>query len=164
MAGRSEFFVAMTAILDNPIFGFGPQAEDKMGYRENFIRKYGDAEDFDRYLFFLRQHPDKRRGIPQHSYLTMFWGYAGIIGLIFWIYIFSLIFKFFRRYAHAIPQWYGYFALSIPSFVWGIFFSPYNQRMVEPLLIVCILLARAVALGKLRLPFEMEVDARRMRK
>jgi len=72
-----------------------------------------------------------------------------------------LIFKVVKIGLSAIPQWYGYFALKIPSFLWAIFFSPYSGRIGTMTFVVCLLFAKAVAEKKLMLPYEMEVEALR---
>lgn len=159
IAGRTEFFTTIWALLDSPIIGIGPMAVDTKGYRVDFIKKYGTAEEEERF------YKELSKGwiplIPQHSYLTQFWGQAGISGLVFWVVVMGLMYQYFKRYAPAIPQWYGYFALNIPSTLWAIFFSPYTERATFPLLLACLLLARALGRGKIVLPYDMEMQARR---
>lgn len=159
IGGRTEFFIAIRAMIDNPIVGIGPAAEDKKGYVREFLIKYGDQEDFDAYIRHLKLWPDKIEVIPQHSTLTQFWGNAGILGLVFCSYFLYLLYMFFRRYAAVIPQWFGYFAIAIPPSIFSLFFNPYTERATLPLLITCLLLSKAVGQGKLRLPYEMEMEA-----
>lgn len=160
IGGRTEFFIAIRAMIDNPIVGIGPYARDTKGYTQEFLRKYGTVEDFENY----NRQQTYLTGVelvPQHSVVTQFWGTAGIAGLVFCLYYLYLVYLFFRRCACCIPQWFGYFAIAIPPSLFTLFFNPYSDRMVFPLLLTCLLLSRAVSNGRLRLPVEMEMEARK---
>lgn len=163
MSGRSEFFVGMRAAIDQPIVGFGVSAVDEKGYWGDFLAKYADYDDYELYMKAIARN--ERHGympqIPVHSHIVDFWGRSGISGLLFSIYLFYLSYTFFKKYAGAIPQWYGFFAFSIPSLMWGLFFSPYGHGPGRPLLFTCILIARAVGEGKLQLPRDFKFEARR---
>lgn len=163
MAGRAEFFVGMRAVLDNPFVGFGTRARDSKGYWAEFVWKYGDIEDYNVFMKLLYRYESSGAEfeIPIHSYLVGFWGQSGIIGLFFSIYLFYLVYLYFRYYASAIPQWFGYFACAIPILLWSMFFSPYGHGIGMPMLFTALLMARAVGQGKLRLPVEMELEARK---
>lgn len=164
MAGRGEFFVALFAIKDKPIFGFGPAAEDKWGYYENFLTRYGAYEDMVMYNLFA-SHFYHLQGrllpIPAHSYIMCAWMYCGLPGLIFFVWFLYAIFKHIRMHIYAVPQWYGYYALTIPSMVWSIFFNPFGDRFGIPLLMVCMCFSNAVSTGKLCLPYDLEMEARK---
>lgn len=164
MAGRMEFFCGLIACLDRPILGFGPLQEDTNGYVERYLRDYAAPEDYEKYITWV--HETAARGevfrrIPAHSYITCFWINNGILGLLLWLYVLVLFYKFFKRYAHAVPQWYGYICIGISNQIWDIFFSPYGGRVSVPVLICAILFCKAIAEGRLRLPIDMEMEARR---
>ena len=163
MAGRGEFFVGMRAVLDHPIMGFGAAAIDDKGYWAEFLWKYADHDDYDLFMRLNAQSEQYggRLQIPVHSYLVGFWGQSGIIGLVFSIYITYLVVQYFRRYARCIPQWYGFFACTIPNLAWSMLFSPYGHGVGMPMLFTGLLMARAVGKGWLVLPEEMEIEARR---
>lgn len=163
MAGRGEFFIGMRAVLDKPFVGFGAMAEDSRGYWADFIWNYGDIDD---YNFFMRMNEIRLRygdrlRIPVHSYIVGFWGQSGIVGLVFSVYIFYLVYIFFRRYACAIPQWYGYFACTLPWLMWSMLFSPYGHGINGPMLFTALIMARAVGERRLQLPVEFEIEARK---
>lgn len=163
IGGRTEFFITLRALLDSPIFGIGPYAEDKNGYTQEFLAKYGTQEDYDYYvlrLMLARVHGERER-LPQHSTLTQFWGNAGIVGLFLCLYYLYLVFKYFNKYAGSIPHWFGYLAIATPPSIFTLFFNPYSDRVGFPLLLTCLLLSRAVGNGKLRLPLDIEMEARR---
>lgn len=163
MAGRAEFFVGMCAIMDRPIMGFGAMAPDTGGYWANFMWKYADYDDYE--LFRKLTERNERYGarllIPVHSFIVGFWGMSGIAGLFFSIYIFYLVYCYFRHYAMCIPQWYGYFSCTLPLLLWSMFFSPYGHGFIMPMLFTALIMARAVGRGWLRLPEELELEARR---
>ena len=163
MSGRTEFFIALMAIKDHPIIGFGPAAEDQYGYTEKFLTKYGTYEDIQQYYFMWQymMYHGARPMIPTHSYLMAGWVWCGLPGAIFFVWMLIVLYKHIKYYLDAIPQWYGYFALTIPSMVWSIFFNPFGARWNIGLLMACIYFARAVGSGKMILPYDLEMEARR---
>jgi len=162
VAGRTEFFIALSAIIDHPIIGFGPRPEDTKGYTEEFLLKYGTETDIKGYYYyafhFLSQ--GARIEIPSHSHIMGSWLWCGIPGLIFFLWIFYVFYQHFRYHISAIPQWYGYFVLAVPSMAWSILFNPIGDRYGLSLLMVCIFYSRAVNCGKIGLPCELEMEAR----
>lgn len=154
MSGRSEFFVGLFACIDHPVAGLGPWALDRDGYYESFLAKYGAMEDYMGYLqtreYASRMGFGSRLPLLRtHSYLITFWCWYGILGLPIWIYVLFLVYKVLRRYLSAVPMLYGYLCLSIPGFVWNIFFSPFGGRMTQASIIVCLLIARGVGTGRI---------------
>lgn len=163
MTGRMEFFCGMQACIDHPIIGLGPRALDKDGYVKRYIEKYATYQDLVDYVQRAERHA--RLGffegqIPAHSHIVYFWLYYGIFGLIIWLYVFWLMYKYLRNYAPMIPQWYGYMCVMIPTVTWNIFFSPPGGRLTTILFIVCLLFSRAIYNKKIQLPLEMEIEAR----
>lgn len=159
MGGRSEFFYGLFSAMRSPLIGYGPWALDVKGYYEDFLREYGNEEDYERY-YKLQESYSKAgyrfiRNIGAHSHIIGSWLQCGIFGLIFWIYVLVQIVRYFRRDLATVPQWYGMLAVVTPSLLWSIFFSPYSDRVVEVMYIVFILMARAVRLGQVPLPPEM---------
>ena len=163
VSGRTEFFIALSAIVDHPIIGFGPRALDTKGYAESFLIKYGTEQDMLGYYISLQRLASLGlvRSIPTHSHIMAAWLWCGLPGLIFFLWVLYVIFKHIKHYVSVVPQWFGYFALTIPSMVWGIFFNPFVSRSALPLLMVLIFYAKAVGDGKMLLPYELEVEARK---
>ena len=163
VSGRTEFFIALSAIVDHPIIGFGPRALDTKGYAESFLIKYGTEQDMLGYYISLQRLASLGlvRSIPTHSHIMAAWLWCGLPGLIFFLWVLYVIFKHIKHYVSVVPQWFGYFALTIPSMVWGIFFNPFVSRSALPLLMVLIFYAKAVGDRKMLLPYELEVEARK---
>lgn len=163
MSGRKEFFMAIPAALHRPIMGYGPRAEDTGGYAEQFLLKYGDETDIRMYNAARLQalRTGWKMQIPTHSHIMAAWVWCGLFGLIFFLWWLYLIYQHMRYYIAAIPQWYGYFALTIPSLLWHFFFSPFGSRWSLGLLAACLFFARAVGRGNMRLPPDMELEAER---
>lgn len=157
LGGRMESFCGLIACVDKPIIGFGPWALDRGGYAAEFLGKYGDSGDYARYMeaeqFRAAEGLDKL--IPCHAYITEFWCWYGIFGLLFWLYVLFVFARYFRQDCWAVPQWYMWIAASIPGFCWGIFFSPWSDRVGGILFVVACLMARAVRKGRQQLPMEM---------
>ena len=159
LGGRAAAFVGLLACRDKPIIGWGPWAMDAKGYYEEFMAKYGTYEDFME-LQRAKQY-NARKGIVQehligcHSYITEFWLWYGMPGLIFWLYVMFVLLRYLKEDCYAVPQWFGWLACSIPGIFWAIFFSPFAGRFGTPLFVVACLMARAVRNGSFQLPFEM---------
>ena len=161
VAGREEFFIGLSAALHRPIVGFGPFAKDEGGYYEDFIAKYGDSIDMG-FVYAIRESELKtgsRHMIPTHSHIVGAWVHYGLFGLIFYCIILKFMWDHLRRYAPAIPQWHGYFSLFICKYLWDIFFSGFYSRPDFALFLACLMFARAVAQGKLQLPYDMVCEA-----
>ncbi len=159
MGGRGEFFYGAFAALDKPIIGYGPWALDTYGHYEEFLRKYGNEEDYDSY--YRNQEAARKAGyayirnIGAHSHIIGSWLQCGIFGLIFWIYVLVQIVRYFRQDLATVPQWYGILAVVTPGVLWTIFFSPFGDRISMVMYIVFILMTRAVRQGTVRLPYDM---------
>lgn len=163
MSGRAETFIGFFACLDKPVLGHGPWAIDTKDYIENFLRDYGDYEDYQN-LVHTRVYWGSLgysvvKVIPGHSHIVTFWLWYGIFGLLLWLYVLWLIYKYFTKYLDVVPQWFGYFAVTISASLWGIFFSPYSQRILFPLLFCALIYVRNVANRKMNLPPEMLREA-----
>ena len=157
IGGRADAFVGLLAVADSPIFGKGYWALDTKGYYEIFLSRYGNPDDYDKYLELTTYYSQlgisrREQMIACHSHITSFWVWYGIIGLLFWIYVIHIMFRFLRQDAPVVPQWYYWLAAGVPGVLWHIFFSPFNNRIGVPLMIIGMFMARAVRLGKYHLP------------
>lgn len=158
LSGRGESFIGLLACRDKPIIGWGPWAKDENGYGEEFIMKYGTMEDVQKYLdfqAFMSKYGGVHRMLPCHAWITEFWAWYGIFGLLFIIYIIFVLVRYLKQDVAAVPQWYAWLACSIPGMFWSIFFSPFADRFGIPLFVVACLMARAVRKGLYLLPTKM---------
>ena len=160
IGGRADAFIGLLAIADSPIFGKGYWARDKKeDYTAIFLSRYGNREDYENYKARMAYYHKKGRvydyGIPCHSHITSFWLWYGLPGLLFWLYVIFVIFRYLRKDVAAVPHWYYWLAAGAPALMWHIFFSPFHDRVALPLLVVGMLMARAVRLGKYQLPWKM---------
>lgn len=142
MAGRSEFFVALFAIKDHPIIGHGSYAMDYNAYWPTFVSQYGTKEDLEQ---ISRAYAVKDRTIPAHSHVAQFWLWAGIPGLLPWLYILALMTGTLMRRMHVYPPYFGFFAMLIPYLYWHIFFSPFGGRIEMGLYVSAFLFVRRLA-------------------
>lgn len=161
LRGRAESIAGYFACIDKPIIGFGPYLVDEKGYIEEFLAKFCDVEDYNQYkrnrAWELKQGILRHR-ISAHSSVVVFWLQFGIAGLMFWLYSFYVLFRFFKKDMATIPQWFGWLVCGMPALLWDAFFSPFSNRITVPMYIVACLMARAVRLGRFRLPQEMELE------
>lgn len=161
LGGRMESFCGLIACVDNPIIGFGPWAMDNDGYTGEFLEKYGTYEDVSNYYKSVEWNLAHRRTqhmIPCHAYITEFWCWYGIFGLLFWVYVIFVFIRYLRQDCWAVPQWFMWIAASIPGYLWGIFFSPWMDRVGGVVFIIACLMARAVRMGAQQLPYYMEEE------
>lgn len=157
-AGRAEFFIGLNAVLEHPLVGYGPWPLDTYGFAQDYMNKYATAEDLEQYnrgLAYMASQGIYARFIPAHSSILGFWITYGLPGGIFWMYVLYLFFQLFKKFLTAIPQWYGFFVLAIPTMLWHIFFSPFGARVERTFVIACVLIARAVYQGKINIPYNM---------
>ena len=163
MNSRVEFFMGLFAVLDHPIKGFGANRVDKNGYMMQYVLKFGVDEDVQRQLYFeeMAARLGGIRRIPTHSHIIGAWASCGIFGLIFYVWYLWLMYIHLRRYIAVIPQWFGYFAITMPLMLFGIFFSPMKLRWDVALLAFCMLYAKGVAQGRISMPLNVELEARR---
>ena len=166
VGGRGVVFASLYACLQRPVWGYGPWAIDYDGVYADFLRKYGNAEDYEEYEanYAYRMQMGKPALIPGHSHIFGFWVSYGILALPFWLYAYFLIFRHLRRNMAVIPQLYGVFALGIAGSLWHILFSPFGGRMTVSLLIVLMLFADAIRKGRVQLPPEMQWEIMMMQR
>lgn len=158
LGGRGESFIGLLACRDKPIIGWGPWTNDEGGYIEEFMRRFGTQEDYDAFMGVMAwnlRFGHVTRWLPCHSYISEFWAWYGIFGLLFWFYVIFVLLRYLKQDVAAVPQWYAWLACSIPGMLWGIFFSPLSDRFGVPLFVVACLMARAVRQCRFQLPAEM---------
>lgn len=166
LGGRMSSFCGLIACIDKPLVGFGPWAPDMVGYRTEFLSKYGDDEDLDQHLKserFRVARGMKAALIPCHSVITEMWLWYGISGLIFVSYMIFVMVRFLRQDCWAVPQWYFWLAASIPATLWDFCFNPLSNRVGVPMFIVACLVARAVRRGAMQMPYEMLDEIARLK-
>ena len=158
LGGRGDSFIGLLACRDKPIIGWGPWAIDENGYTEEFMARFGTMEDYDaliKSMAFRAQYGITVNLLRCHSYITEFWAWYGIWGLVFWLYVVFVLLRYLKKDVAFVPQWYAWLACSIPGMFWGIFFSPFQDRFGCSLFVVACLMARAVRKGTFVLPLEM---------
>lgn len=170
LSGRMESFCGLLACVDKPIVGMGPWAVDNAGYTTTFLSRYADEDDYRKYIeivnYYSLRGASSLRLIPCHSYITQFWLWYGVFGLIFWMYVIFVLLRYLRQDCFAVPQLYMWLAAGTPSFLWGIFFSPLSERFGPMLFVVSCLVVRSIRQGVCVLPDHMiqeiyKIQARR---
>lgn len=163
LGGRMESFCGLIACVAKPVIGFGPWPMDECGYTSEFLRRFGNVEDYEYYLQVTQGNARKSGGwarhlIPAHSMIVQFWLWYGIFGLLFWIYVIYSLLRYLKQDCWSVPQWYFWLAAMTPGMMWNIFFSPFGDRMGMMFFLVAVLLVRAVRKGRLQLPNNMFLE------
>jgi hypothetical protein len=155
LGGRMESFCGFLACFDKPIVGFGPWAMDSNGYVDEFLARYGTGDDYASYIKAQERNMKKGNGfkmIPCHAYITEFWLWYGIFGLIFWGYVIFVLIRYLKQDCWVVPQWFMWIAAGAPRYFWDIFFSPWSNRIGGMVFVVACLMARAVRQGRHKMP------------
>ena len=137
LGGRTEILGSLPAIYDSPLIGHGSDAKDPkyalMMQESLAVMGYdAAAEDMEQGI------EGGYDTIPVHSYLFSAWVWAGLLGAVFWIWVWSVAARaLFRAY----PQ--SLYILPLVAFcafeiLWDILFSPYGtlSRVFVPYYVV----------------------------
>jgi len=144
LGGRSELLGSIPAIYDSPILGHGSWARDPkyilMQITAENVFGYKGGSDITR--------ADLEEGlIPAHSYLFQAWVDAGIVGALFWGWVFVFTAKTLMRVYPATVVLLPAASFIAFSLLWDILFSPYGAtgRIVVPYYIVLLATCLAMA-------------------
>jgi len=150
-AGRTEFLISTRAFLDKPVLGHGSWAIDDGTYIPDYLRLrylYGVDE------FQWREASYSSRLIPAHSFLMGSLVWSGMLGGVFWIYVFYISARAFLRNLAYLPVYFynGFFFL-----LWDILFSPFgaltrwsSALILAPLLAYVYIMQRQIHESKLK--------------
>lgn len=118
--GRIEIASGLRAAMDSPIVGHGSWAKDM---------------DYVYYLYDLRKRmgltisPIESDLIPSHSYIIGAWVESGIMGFIFWLFIFFNAINAFKYLVLINHPLIPILSLMIIGFTWTIWFSPFGANV-----------------------------------
>ena len=137
LGGRTELLASIPAVYDSPILGHGSWAKNRIYYigevRALALLGYKGATDISREELIDGL-------IPAHSYLLQAWVYGGILGAIFWAWVYVFIVRALMRIYPATVVLLPVAAFMAFSLFWDILFSPYGAttRIVVPYYIVTL--------------------------
>lgn len=137
IGGRTEMLASIPAIIDSPFLGHGSWARDPtylIAERQALaLMGYENASEI--------STNDVEEGIiPSHSYLFGAWVNAGIVGAIFWGWIFIIVVRALMRVYPRSVLLLPLMAYTGFSMLWDILFSPYGAttRIIFPYCIVVL--------------------------
>lgn len=157
LSGRGEFIPALMAVRDSPWIGHGSWAADTKGY----VLRAQELVGGDLALRLAQSsYASGRYGwIPCHSYVWQAWVWHGVLGGIFWLYVFFGVFvKTFAKCLAVFPPLYGYYALQLPSEFWNVWFSPLGFRVEKAMLITLCLMTIFYFNKRKRMPDTAQYD------
>lgn len=137
LGGRTELLASLPAVYDSPILGHGSWAKDRIYYigevRALELLRYKGALDISREELIDGL-------IPAHSYLLQAWVYGGIVGALFWVWVYVFVVRALMRVYPATVVLLPVAAFMAFSLFWDILFSPYGMttRIVVPYYIVLL--------------------------
>ena len=144
VGGRVELLGSIPAIYDSPILGHGSWARDPKYLiieRQALARLgYINAGDYSR--------TDAASGIIQtHSYIFGAWVDGGILGAVFWAWVFVLTAKMLLSVYPPTIRLLPLASFAAFTQLWDILFSPYGaqQRIVSPYYVVLIMTCMGIA-------------------
>lgn len=121
LGGRPEILVSSRAVMDSPILGHGSWARDSKYTDMYFELASENGLTEDNLENFEEENQDQ---IPAHSHLMGAWVDAGILGAVFWAYIFWLTIRALINSTVLRPALEPMYAWMLWSFLWAILFSP----------------------------------------
>jgi hypothetical protein len=144
-AGRTELLISTQAFLDRPVLGHGSWAVDDGTYISDYLRLrylYGVDE------FQWREESYSSRLIPAHSFLMGALVWAGVLGGVFWIYVFYMSVRALLLNLGHLPI---YFYNGLFFLMWDIWFSPFaavtrwsSALILAPLLAYVYIMRRQI--------------------
>ena len=138
LGGRSELLSSIPAIYDSPILGHGSWAKDPkyliIQRQALAMLGYQDAGD-------VGDEEVKSGVIPTHSYILGAWVNAGILGALFWGWVFVLTAKMLLRVYPTNFRLLPLASFAAVTMLWDILFSPYGlqQRIISPYYVVLLM-------------------------
>lgn len=148
MGGRLPVFIGAYACIKNPIWGYGPWAVDKDGITDDFLRRYGNAADYEQFVqedvYYQKLGMARQHLLSGHSAIIGWWLWYGILGLPVWVYVLRLMYDTVRFRIATVPEFFGFFATMLPTYLWGMFFSPFGGRMAWAFVVSMLLLNRMI--------------------
>lgn len=135
MGARGQFYISGVAVADKPLFGHGswaPAGKYAVLYRE----VTGSNLSIDL--------------IPAHSTIFIAWIYAGILGAVFWVWVFIITYRMvYRSPTFAWDMFVPILCFLFAASMWNFLFSPFGfARFTWPVLMAGCL-ARIYYLGRL---------------
>jgi O-antigen ligase len=137
LGGRPEILMSVRAVFDSPILGHGSYARDI-----RYIEMYRDLliETGTHQDYFDEKSEADVGIIPTHSEFMQAWVFAGVLGAIFWGYVFLLVLRGIIRCTIARPALSPIYCFLCLAFLWDILFSPFGstQRVAQAFLLVVV--------------------------
>jgi hypothetical protein len=139
LGGRPEFVIGLQAALDSPIMGHGSWAKDPK-YLEMLNDALVERGELEEQVGGDILAGDYNPLIPAHSGIISAWVWAGILGLVFWIYIVWFVLKGLLNLALFRPPFAPLLMFLALGMFWDIFFSPFaaNRRISDAFLLIVI--------------------------
>ena len=141
LGGRSEILVSSRAIWDSPFIGHGSWAED-CRYTNLLTQLKNDLG------YFLGV--PKTCLIPAHSHIFGSWVEAGVLGAVFWLWVFGLSVRVLLRLYQSNERLAPVVAFFAFFLLWDLLFSPFGAelRYRTPFEVVVMMMFLPVALRK----------------
>ncbi len=133
--GRMEYTIAIPAILEAPVLGYGSWAR-----HPEYVKKYIYINGIDPNTYDAEYLMDLGT-IPTHSHILGSWAEAGAAGGLFWILVLWLALRtFYRMLGHERLPYRLFLLFVLVFFIWDILFSPFGleRRVTDPAMIMVI--------------------------
>ena len=137
IGGRPDLLGAIPAIYDSPILGHGSWVK---GW--TYILAEQQALALMGYDAFVMTREDVEEGfIPAHSYLLQAWVWAGVVGALFWAWVFVFTARTLMRVYPPTVALLPVASFMAFSLLWEILFSPYGatERVIFPYYFVTLM-------------------------
>ena len=134
VGGRAEALIGIAAIMDKPLTGHGSWPEDTVGYAEKASEIFGvEIQD-------TPAPKGIRKFIKAHSAIVSAWLEHGILGAIFWVYVFYVVAYNVSIVTRFLPEYTGVIVFNSCGFFWAYLFSPIQSRAYTAIIVVPMLI------------------------
>ena len=147
LGGRPELLAELPAIYDSPILGHGSWAREP-----SYIIGMHEAQAALGYVgaMYIPREVLQEGQIPAHSYFFRAWVDAGVLGAVFWGWVFIVTAKVLTRIYPASVDLLPAMAFLAFLLLWNIPFSPYGtqERILFPYTLITMMTCMAMVPAK----------------
>lgn len=148
IGARYEPIIAAQAIKDSPILGHGSWPKEM-----KYVMMIRDLQKLG-YIIEGRPENFSNGLIPTHSHLTQAWVEAGVLGALFWLWTFRLLWRLGSRFFVVIEPLSPLIVFLGTNLAWDILFSPFSaeRRVLAPFVLCLMFYAENVTRRQLAPP------------
>lgn len=136
MVGRAQLLFGLLAVKDSPIIGYGSWARDTKGYYARGLEMIGLGE-----LAAKLASREELTVMPGHSHIVGAWVSHGLLGGVFWLFVYGFLLRFVVRYLPGEVEYLPYTLLTLLTMLWSVLASPFGARPATAAMLVFLIVS-----------------------